>query len=274
MIKEKYLVPKLSIAINSYKNPELLRLCLESIEKNVSGIDYEILVADSATEESTRLVMQDFPAVRFFPFEKNVGFVRLVNKTLEEARGEDYFFLINHDIVLTKETIPAFLTYFEKHPDVGIAGGKQINFNGSEQLSAFHFYRLMTILYRRTPFGWLSFGKKHLDWFQMKDYDRKKPCEVDWIMGSAMFVRRKAYEEVGKMDTRFFMYMEDVDWCRRFWEKKWKVMHLPQAVVYHYHGKGSAGGGLLGLFFNRLTWIHIVSAIKYFVKYLGKPLPR
>ena len=266
--------PRLTIAINSYKNPELLRLCLESVYRYARGIDFEVLVADSATEEATRLVMADFPGVRFFPHENNVGFVALVNRSIAEARGE-YIFFINHDIVLTDETLPAFFRYFEAHPEAGIAGGRQTNFNGSEQDSAFRFYRPWTIPLRRTILGKSPWGRRHLDWFLMRDRDRDRPHVAGWIMGSAMFTRREAIESVGPMDTRFFMYMEDVDWCRRFWEAGWKVAYVPDAKLYHYHGKGSAKGGVFrALLVNRLTWYHIKSAIKYFLKYLGKPLPK
>ena len=266
--------PKLSIAINSYQNPELLRLCLESVFRSVKDASFEVLVVDSKTEEATRLVMEDFPQVRFFHYEKNVGFPVLLNRSLEESTGE-FMLLINHDIILTENTVPELLSLMESDSTIGIAGPRQVNFNGSEQASCFRFYRPWTILYRRTFLGKLPFGKRHLEWFLMKDYDRKLPRQVDWIMGSAMFVRRSAVEAVGPMDTRFFLYMEDVDWCRRFWEHGWKVIHIPSVSVFHYHGKGSARGGFLGsLLLNRLTWYHITSAIRYFLKYLGKPLPK
>ena len=267
---------KISIAINSYKNPELLRLCLDSVFRYAGGAEYEfeVLVVDSETQEGTCLVVADFPAVRFFPFEKNVGFVALINKSLEESTG-DYLFLINHDIVLTHGAVENLFRFMTANRDVGMIGARQINFNGTEQTSCFRFYRPWTILLRRTFLGRLPFGKRHIDWFLMKDYDRKEPKATDWIMGSAMFVRREAAREVGPMDTRFFMYMEDVDWCRRFWEKRFKVMHVPSVTLYHYHGKGSARGGFLrSLLVNRLTWYHIVSAVKYFRKYLGKPIPQ
>ncbi|NTW13748.1 MAG: glycosyltransferase family 2 protein [Candidatus Moranbacteria bacterium] len=266
--------PKLSIAINSYKNPELLRLCLESVFRFVNDIDFEVLVVDSATEEDTRLVMADFPQVRFFPNDRNVGFVVLLNRSLKESRGE-YMFLINHDIILTEGIVPALLRRMESDPDIGILAPRQINFNGSDQVSCFRFYRPWTIVFRRTFLGKFPFGRRHLDWFLMRDYDRKEPRQVDWIMGSALFVRHSAALSVGPMDTRFFMYMEDVDWCRRFWDLGLKVIYVPSVSVFHYHGKGSARGGFVGsLLLNRLTWYHITSAAKYFLKYLGKPLPK
>lgn len=267
---------KLTIAVNGYKNSELLRLCLTSVfrEMEKSDIDYEVLVADSATEEDTEMLMrEEFPRVKFYPFRENVGFKTLVNVSLHEAKGE-YVLLINNDIVLTEGAVPRMLSYLESHSDIGILGPKQMNFNGALQQSCFRFYRPETILYRRTWLGKLPFAKRHLDWFMMKDYDYHEPKNTDWIIGSAMLVSREKAITIGDMDNRFFMYMEDVDWCRRFWEHGYKVVYYPEVFVYHYHAKGSARGGFLGsLFFNRLTWYHIESAFQYFWKYRNRTLP-
>ena len=103
----------------------------------------------------------------------------------------------------------------------------------------------------------------------------EKPVEVDWIMGSAMMTTRKNIEKIGLMEENFgFLYFEDVDWCRRFWEKGLKVVYYPYARMYHYHGKGSASQSALGaIFLNKLTREHIKSALKYFWKYIGKESP-
>ncbi len=267
---------ELTIAINGYRSPEILRLCLESVFKEMAdtGIEYEVLVADSATEEDTEMLMRErFPQVRFFPFKENVGFKTLVNTSITEAYGE-YIFLINSDILLSPGAVPNMLQYLKEHPEIGLLGPKQYNFNGSLQQSCFHFYRPETILYRRTWLGKLPFGKKHLRWFTLADEDLTIARPVDWIIGSALLVSKAKAEQVGPLDTRFFMYMEDVDWCRRFWEQGFKVVHYPNTFVYHYHGKGSAKGGFLGsLLFNRLTWYHIESALRYFWKYRNKDLP-
>lgn len=267
---------ELTIAVNGYRNPEILRLCLRSIEKELaeSGLDYEVIVADSATEEDTEILMrEEFPTVRFFPFKENVGFKTLVNISFEKAEGE-YVFLINSDILLSPGAVPEMLRYLRAHPEIGILGPKQFNFNGSLQASAFRFYRPQTILYRRTWLGKTPFGKKHLRWFTLADEDLTAPRPVDWIIGSALLVSKEKAIQVGGMDEQFFLYMEDVDWCRRFWEQGFKVVHFPDAFVYHYHGKGSAKGGFFGsLLFNRLTWYHIESAVKYFWKYRHTELP-
>lgn len=266
---------EVSIAINSYKNTELLRLCLESIAKNVKDVVYEVIVVDGATEEATAMMMrEDFPDVRFFSFKENVGFQKLVRKGLEMSCGK-YALLLNSDIIVTPGSVETLLGFLKNHPDTGMVGPTLLGFNEKFQESCFRFYKPVTILYRRTFLGKFGFAKKHIDWFLMKDYDHLAPREVDWLMGSALLVPMEAVRKVGYLDSRFFMYMEDVDWCRRFWESGYKVMYCPDARMYHYHGKGSAKGGFLrSLLFNKLTWYHIASAVKYFRKYRSRPLPK
>jgi N-acetylglucosaminyl-diphospho-decaprenol L-rhamnosyltransferase len=263
----------LTIAINSYKNPDLLRLCLDSIRKN-TNIEYELIVADSATGEATEMMMrEEYPEAKFFPHRRNVGFQKMIRKGYEMSQG-DFILFLNSDIIVTHGSVEKLLGAVKGNSQVGMAGPKLLNYNGTLQYSCFHFYRMLTVIYRRTFLKKFAFARKHLDWFLMKDCDHAKSMEADWIMGSAMMVRREAVEKVGLMDPRFFMYMEDVDWCRRFWEKGMKVLYYPDSVMHHYHGKGSDKGNFFqSIFFNRLTWVHIASAAKYFLKYWNKPLP-
>lgn len=266
---------KVTVAIQSYKNPEVLRLCLESIEEfAIDDID-EIIVADGATEEDTYLMMrEDFPNVNFIPHDKNVGFGSLVNACIREAKGK-YIFFINSDVILEKDSLKTLKIYMDKNKDVGLCGPAQKNFNGLLENTRFLFYKPQTILYRRTPLKHLSFIKKHLDRFEMKNIQNTEPYSVSWVIGSAMFVRKEVLDIIGGMDSkRFFMYMEDVDWCRRIWDAGWKVKYNPKCSIYHFYGKGSAGGGLLSFLFNKLTIIHISSGVKYFLKYRGKSIPK
>jgi GT2 family glycosyltransferase len=264
----------LSIIVTSYRNPKLLKVCLDSIKKSVLSMEHELIVADSATQEDMEIMMrEEYEDVVFFPFKDNVGFQALIKKGLEYSKGK-YILILNGDIIVTPESIMGMYNYIKNDASVGMVGPKLLNFNGTLQDSCFRFYKPMTIVYRRTFLGSLSFAKKHLDWFLMRDYDHLAVKEVDWIMGSSIMISREAFEKVGLMDPQYFMYMEDVDWCRRFWEQGFKVMYLPDVSMHHYHGKGSAkGGAIRSLLLNRYTWIHIASGLKYFKKFFGKPMP-
>lgn len=265
---------ELSIVITNYRNPELLRVCLDSIKKYTSGLVYELIVADSATQEDTEMMMrEDYPDVKFFPFKENVGFQALIKKGIQESRGK-YLLLLNGDIIVTPDSIAKMLEYIKSDETVGIVGPKLLNFNGSLQYSCFRFYKPITIVYRRTFIGKFPFAQKHLDWFLMKDYDHANPKDVDWLMGSALMMSKTAFEKVGFMDPQYFMYMEDVDWCRRFWESGYRVVYFPFATMHHYHGKRSAKGGVIrSLLSNKMTWVHIFSAVKYFKKFWNKKVP-
>jgi GT2 family glycosyltransferase len=265
----------LSIIITNYKNPDLLRLCIKSVIKNTFNISYELIVTDSATEEVTEMMMrEEFPEINFFPFINNVGFQKLVNTGITHSQGR-FLLVLNGDILARPSAIEKMFEYIKNNKAVGMLGPKLLNFNETPQDSYFRFYKPITIIYRRTIFGKLSWAKKHIDWFLMRDCNRQDIQEVDWLMGSATMMSRVALEKVGLMDPRFFMYMEDVDWCRRFWENGFKVIYYPLAEMLHYHGKGSGKNGFFSsIFFNKLTWIHIISAVKYFWKYRNKKNPR
>lgn len=266
---------ELTIIVTSYKNPSVLRLCLKSLKKNIIGVDYEILVLDSATGEETEMMMrEEFPEAGFHPFRSNLGFARLVNHGIKRAQGK-YFLVLNADIIIEKKSVDLLLAYLKNNPEVGLAGPRLFNFDGKVQMSCFRFYTPLTILFRRTFIGKSSLARNKVNEFLYKNRNLDKASDVDWIMGSAMLTSRAAVQKVGYMEENFgFMYFEDVDWCRRFWENGYKVIYYPVSKMFHYHGKGSASQNVIqAVLFNKLTREHIKSAVRYFWKYLGKSNP-
>lgn len=269
----------LSIIITHYKSPVALKLCLQSIARELAHVKHEVFVADSEAQPGTREMMQhDFSEIGYIAFPDNVGYARLVNAGLEAASG-DPILVMNADTVLTEGSVQTLMRYLKEHPDVGIVGPRLEYMNGKHQPSAFRYYAPMTILARRTPYGKTPAGKRELARFTLQDVIAEpiadmQPTPVDWLMGSVLLIRRKALEEVGHLDTRYFMYMEDVDWCRSFWEKGWEVVWVPNARVVHVHGKGSKKHNpVVDIFVNKLARTHAKSAVKYFKKF-GTDVPR
>jgi len=265
----------LSIAVINYKNPALLRLCLKSIQRTLSpNFSYEILVVDSDSCVETRnVVTEEFSGIKLISFKYNIGYTKGVNEAIGNSTGE-YLLILNPDIVILKNTIEKMNKYIDSHSGIGMVGPKLLNFDGTTQNSCFRFYSLLTILYRRSFFGRIPFLKQTLDNFLLKDKDLSKITEVEWLMGSAIMIRREALKKVGIMDERFFLYMSDVDWARRFWENGYGVAYFPESEFYHYHQRTSKGHlGLLDIFFKKETRQHIKDAIKYFNKYgLSRPV--
>ncbi len=262
---------KLSIIITHYRTPELLNLCLQSIKEAARDLKHEILVLDSETQDETEeMIKSRWPEVKFFPFKKNTGYAKIVNVGLCQALGE-YLLVLNADILAQKDSLNRMIAYLAANHAIGLLGPQLLNFNGTIQESCFCFYHPLTIVYRRTFLGLTGPGKKELARFAMKDFDRQSARNVDWLLGAALMLRQQALNDIGLMDERFFLYFEDTDWCRRFWEGGWSVTYFPEAKMHHYHGRLSKKTrGLADLFFNKYTWIHVSSAIKYFWKYRSK----
>lgn len=266
---------QISFIITHYKQPEFLDACVRSIKKYVKSFDYEIIVADSDTIEETRnLVKSKFPDVVLSKSKANIGFSKIVNRALRLARGS-HIVILNADILLNDSSIEEIFEFLNRNKDVGLVGPALFGIDGSPQNSAFRFYGPLTIAARRTFLGKVPPGKKDIERFLMAGIDLSdKPTPVDWLMGSSLFLTKKALEDVGPLDERYFMYFEDVDWARRFWKNGYRVIYYPRARLTHHHLKSSKkSGGVLDVLFNKYTRIHLASAIKYFLKF-GLKVPK
>lgn len=263
----------LSVIITYHREEDLLRKCLRALEmelKNLENIESEAIVIMSEFRSDSLIGLRnDFPEIKFLPFKDNLYFVRSVNRGLAQARGR-FILLINDDVIVSPGSIKLMLDFLKGNEKIGLLGPKIIYPNGLEQQSCFRFYSLFTVLCRRTFWGKLKFCQKNLNRFLYQDKDLNNPdgTEVDWIMnGSGVLLRKEYLQKVGFLDERFTHYMSDVDWCRRFWQKGYKVVYFPQAVFCHYHGKLSRGRGITSLFFNKMARIHLMDGLKYFWKW-------
>jgi len=257
----------LSIIITHHRTSVLLKLCLNSIRENIGEIEHEIIVVDNQVEPANQdLIKEKFPLVQFISFPKNIGYAKLVNKGIESTQGE-HLFILNADIIVLNDSINRLLEFIQNHPQVGLVAPQLLTFSNLVQSSCFRFPNLGAILARRTFLGKLDWGKKKINQFLIKGED-SSPKTVDWVQGSAMLVRREVIKKVGLLDERFFMYLEDADWCRRFWQNGYQVIYLPTAQMSHYYYRSSKKlGGFLDILFNRYTRLHLISAMKYFWKW-------
>jgi len=231
-----------SIIVVSYNVAALLEECLQSIlKRGPDGFEAEIIVVDNASQDSsTKLVRQKFPQVHLIENAHNYGFPRGCNQGLRVARGR-YLFFLNPDAKLEAGALGKLVAFMDERPKAGIVGPQLRYPDGSLQPNRRRFpgrglaFVESTILQRYRPFK---------NWSALKSFygEDKSPAEtqpVDWLVGAAFMVRREVVDQIGGLDEGFFMYSEELDFCRRAGAQGWQCWYLADAVVTHQEGRSS-----------------------------------
>lgn len=264
----------ITLIILNYKSRGLTKQCLKGIDLLKSRLQIETIVVDNASGDGTaEMVRDEFPWVKMIASPTNQGYSAGNNLGIRQAQGK-YVVVLNPDVAIFNNALEILFDYMEAHPQVGLCGPKLINPDGTIQASCRTFPTPQIILLRRTPFGKLPAARNLLRRHLMLEWDHAQNRKVDWMIGACFFVRKSAIDKVGLLDERFFLYLEDVDWCRRFWDAGYEVHYVPDAELVHYHQRLSAENPGLTGFLSYATRIHITSAIKYFAKYFGTRLPQ
>jgi GT2 family glycosyltransferase len=264
----------LSIVILNYKNKNLAKELLKNLaELNLPYI-YEIIVVDNASYDGIKDILENkFSEVKFIQSKKNGGFAYGNNLGIKKAQGK-YVMIMNPDLAILSDGIKRLYDYMENNPDVGLAGPRLINADKSVQYSCTDWPDWKLPVYRRTSLGTTEAGQKWLDKYLMKDLDHYKNSDVPSLYGACLIFRRDALSKVGLLDERYFMYLEDLDWSRRFWENDYRVSYVGTAEIIHLHRRQSAAQGLLKTLFSKTARHHIISFVKYLLKFRGQKLPK
>ncbi len=236
---------ELSIIIVNYNVKEFLQNLLHSIEKASSNIVKEIIVVDNASDDgSVEVIKEKFPSVKLLENKINVGFGRANNQGLAIAKGK-YILFINPDCIVSEDTLDKMISFFESHPDCGLAGCKILNSDGTLQLAC----------RRSFPGPWTSFTKvtglsnifptsKIFARYNLTYLDENKTYEVDAVSGSFMMIRKEVYQKTGGFDEQFFMYGEDLDLCYRVQKNDYKVFYVHGTQIIHYKGESTKRSNL------------------------------
>lgn len=255
--------PDLSIIIVNWNVGDLLRACLLSIARGRGALEIEVIVVDSASSDgSMAMVQREFPWVRLIGCQENVGFPKGNNLGLATAHGR-FLYLLNPDTEIVGDALGVMVDYMTQHPDMGVVGAQLLYADGRIQSSRRRFPSVLTGLFEST---WLQplAPRQLLRHYYAQDLSDDQVADVDWVMGASLMVRREVYDQVGGMDEAYFMYSEELDWCRRIKDAGWRVVYLPQAQVIHHEGKSSEQAVTARhVNFNR-------AKLRYFRKYHGR----
>jgi N-acetylglucosaminyl-diphospho-decaprenol L-rhamnosyltransferase len=233
----------LSIVIVNWNVRDLLRRCLLSFDRHKSNlpstVSTEVIVVDCASSDgSVEMVRREFPWVQLIASEKNLGYARGNNLGMAEARGR-YALILNPDTQIVGDALARMVRYMDEHPTVGVLGPALRYPDGSLQSSRRRFPTLATAFCESTLLHqWFPHNRIARRYY-LADRPADVPQPVDWLVGAALMIRREAWQRVGPLDEGFFMYFEELDWCRRGQAAGWEAHYLPTAEIIHYEGKSS-----------------------------------
>jgi GT2 family glycosyltransferase len=221
MSENKSFVAIIVLNWNGYKDTEE---CIESLLR-LEYTNYKIIIVDNASSDnSVTLLRNKFADITIIENKDNLGYAEGNNVGIRYAflEGCDYVWILNNDTIVDPYALAKLIDVAESDVSVGILGSKICYYDAPDILWFAGGY-----------INWDSFETPHVG-IKEKDcgqYDEVMDC--DRITGCSMLVSRRFCEEVGLMDSAYFIYVEEVDWCIRAWSCNFRVVYVPDSKVYH-----------------------------------------
>ena len=262
--------PLVSVVIVNFNGGPLLGEAVRSVLS--SAVPLEVYVVDNGSTDASLSSLRHFAAAdgrtQIIENQTNLGFARAANVALEQAQSE-YILLLNPDAVIQADTLARMIETFAAYPDAGMAGCLLRNPDGTEQAGC----------RRSVPTPWRTVVRVfHLDKL-FPNHPRfrnfvltqqplpEAPVFLEAISGAFMLVRRKALEDVGHLDDKYFLHCEDLDWCMRFRQAGWKILFVPNVEVVHYQGTCSKDRSLF------VSWHKHKGMIRFYRKFFRHQYP-
>jgi GT2 family glycosyltransferase len=236
---------------------------------NDAPLAWQVIVVDSASSDgSAEMVRRDFPQVTLLELVENRGFGAAANRALarflslspghlvtlsdSSARQDDQMtkptggapspqavLLLNADTEIVGTAIQEMVAYLKAHADVGIVGPQLRYPDGQVQSSRRRFPTPGTLFWESTVLEQYFPGNPWARRYHMADRPNDVVQEVDWLVGACLLIRSAAIAQAGLLDAGYFLYFEELEWCRRIQQAGWRVVYLPTACVIHHEGRSS-----------------------------------
>ena len=215
----------LSIVIVSFNARADLDRCLASLHDAPPARAHEIIVVDNASSDGSADAARRWPRVQVIDAGSNLGFAAGNNLGIRAGSGTNLL-LLNSDTIVPPGAIDGLLAQFDRHPDVAVAGPRLVDAEGRAEL---------------------SFGRMVRPLAQLKMHVARGDAETlargeqypDWVSGACLLVRRADAEAVGLLDQRYFMYLEDVDFCAAVRARGRRILFTPEVTVTHLRGRSA-----------------------------------
>jgi len=252
----------LSISIVTFNNQDTIEEALTSIRNSTLPHEqYQVILVDNGSQDNTpRRISEEFPWVKLI-ISENVGFGAGHNQAIGKMIGKSrYHLVLNPDIYFSADVLEKLLVFMDRHPEAGLVMPRILYPDHRIQYLCKLLPTPLDLVGRRfIPGPIKKLFKKRFERYEMRDHDYNQSMEVPHLSGCFMLLRNEVLETIGLFDPRFFMYLEDVDYCRRILDRFHNI-YYPAVSVYHHYHQGS---------YKRLRHLryHIISAVKYFNKW-------
>ena len=225
----------LSIIIVSWNIKNKLRENLKSIYNNTQNIDFEVFVVDNNSKDNTvEMVKKEFPQIKLITNIENLGFAKANNQAIKITNGK-YILLLNPDMQVLGGSLENMVNWMDQNSKASIAGCKLINEKNEiiPHVRAFPTIWDQLAIVLKLP----HIFPRILDKYLMRDFDYSRAREVDSIRGSFFMIRRNIIDKIGLLDERYFIWFEEVDYCRQAKKADLKIMYTPAAKCIDHVGQ-------------------------------------
>jgi GT2 family glycosyltransferase len=234
--------PQLSIVIVSWNVRELLRANLQRLQDLPDAVSREVFVVDNdSADGSVEMVRGEFPRVRLIHNDWNAGFAKANNQAFAHARGE-VIIMLNPDMIVEPGALEKVHRELMTDESVGVVGIKLIGHEGRpiSNVRRFPDFRSQLLLLLKLDRLWPAAMERYL----AKGFDYDRTADVDQVRGAFFAFRRELLRRIGSLDERYFVWFEEVDYCRRVHQAGLKVRYLADAQAKDLVGRSFSQAGL------------------------------
>jgi N-acetylglucosaminyl-diphospho-decaprenol L-rhamnosyltransferase len=260
--------PLLSAIVLNYRSPQLTVKCVQALRAQTIADKIEILVVDNHSQDDSIGVLRNrlkgMANVQILENHANTGYGAGNHFAADRARGE-YLLIINPDNMLLPDAAETLIRALQNDPTIGMVAPQLVHEDGTIRDSYRAFPRLLDVLAKRIRLLKKLFPKRVEHYLQAQS-DPHASSDVDWVVGACFVIPSAFFRELGGFDPRFFLFFEDIDLCKRCWQKGKRVVFLPQAKAMDRKRRLSEGN-MLSLFFSSVGRFHLLSGLKYFAKW-------
>lgn len=248
---------KIAIIILNWNSENYIFDCIESVQKlEIGNWKIDVVIVDNkSTNQSDELIETRYKDVKLLRNKENLGFTGGNNVGIEHAmeNGADYVMLLNSDTIVDKDLLIELIETAESDKQIGIVGPKIFFASGHEYKTDYQAKdKGKVIWYAGGKIDWKNVILSHrgVDEVDQGQYDQRQ--ETDFVTGCCVLVKKQVIEKIGMLDNKYFLYLEDADFCQRAKLAGYKIIYSPKGNVWHLNaGSSSVGGGLQDYYITR-----------------------